>query len=262
MKQKVEKVKLPYSVANILKTTQTLCENNLIRRFISKQLSDKDALRLTELLRWKIDASIPFELYAEVVDTVKRQTLTEEKLKRLLWCLVSLRSGMKQGKHAIVSDTFREDTWIPVRVVNVTALSERNNWQLKCQALATVLAGTDFDYRISLLQALRIAYRSGFNQRDEQSKLITGYQLYGLRILVLADSKSAAGRVMIKDVGAYGAFITYNAFLIKSRRVERRTCPFQLSFPCHICNKGRDVCEQALRPVSEKFESYVSNEYS
>ena len=242
---KNDPVKLPYSVAAIIKKRDSLATNPLFRQYIGKRLTSSDVLKFSELLRYKLNDKITLRQLSAAADMLKHRTLDERVFNLFIWRAAACQHSMLAGEVFLPWESLALDTWLPCEVIN------NSDTSLKLLVLATTLAGTEFDYQVSPARTLMLARVSGLLLRNSDETVTMPCQLFRMRLLLLARRGSHAGNMLIQKSGHYPVFTSYNRNLLKSRRVGVRKCPFNLMVPCHVCKKGRNVCELALKETTE-----------
>ena len=242
-----EKIILPYSVAAVLKDQQKLIKSTPRLKYVGRQLSDADIKRLAIYLQWKCNRmDVPLSFFLSSLDTFRYRTIDESTFQQFLRRLVSTLALGEKDLQPVVSWAMQEqDEWIPVEVVSVTQ-KEQALYVFRCKALCSRMVEQEFDYRVSMKMAFRMAHMTGFHQRSEMKRLLDPRQFVGLRLVLQIAKNSTPGNVKVLDCGEHSATIIYNQRLNKLRDPEFRKCPHQKKTMCFQCGIGKDKCKLAV----------------
>jgi hypothetical protein len=109
----------------------------------------------------------------------------------------------------------------------------------------------EFDYRVSMKMAFRMAGLVGFNQRSELKRLLDPFQFTGLRLVLQIAKGSVPNNVRVLDCGEHPATSAYNQRINRLRDPEFRKCPHQKKTMCFQCGIGKDKCPLAVMEKTE-----------
>jgi hypothetical protein len=242
-----EKIVLPYSVSAVLKDQQKLIKVVPRQRFVGRQLNDADIKTLAIYLQWKCSRmDVPLTFFLSSLDAFRYRTIDEATLQQFLRRLVAVLALSEAQPHPVEPWAAQEyDEWIPVEVLQVSK-KEQAVYVFRCRALCSRMVGQEFDYRVSMKMAFRMASRVGFNQRSEMKRLLDLLQFTGLRLVLQIAKDSAPGSVRVLDCGEHPATTVHNQRINRLRDPEFRKCPHQKRTMCFQCGIGKDQCQLAI----------------
>jgi hypothetical protein len=240
-------ITLPYSVAAVLKDQQKLIKATPRRKYVGRQLSDADIKTLAIYLQWKTNRmDVPLSFFLSSLDVFRYRTIDESTFQQFLRRMVSVLAMNEEHPHPVTPWTTQEqDEWVPVEVMHVTQ-KEQALYIFRCRALCSRMVEQEFDYRVSMKMAYRMAGMVGFNQRSELKRLLDPRQFVGLRLVLQIAKNSAPGNVKVLDCGEHSATTVYNQRINKQRDPEFRKCPHQKRTMCFQCGIGKDKCRLAI----------------
>jgi hypothetical protein len=156
-----EEIVLPYSVATVLKDQQKLIKATPRQRFVGRQLSDADIKTLAIYLQWKCQRmEVPLTFFLSSLDVFRYRTIDEETLQQFLHRIVAVLALKEEHLQPVGPwVTQEQDEWIPVEVLRVTP-KEQALYLFRCRALCSRMVGQEFDYRVSMKMAFRMAGRA------------------------------------------------------------------------------------------------------
>jgi len=241
-----EKITLPYSVAAVLKEQQKLIKATPRLKYVGRQLSDADIKTLAIYLQWKCNRmDVPLSFFLSSLDAFRYRTIDESAFQQFLRRMVSVLSLEEKDLQPVAPWTVQEqDEWIPVEVIGVMK-KEQALYIFRCRALCSRMVGQEFDYRVSMKMAFRMASMSGFNQRSEMKRLLDPRQFVGLRLVLQIAKNSTPGNVKVLDCGEHSATTIYNQRINNQRAPEFRKCLHQKKTMCFQCGIGKDKCKLA-----------------
>ena len=250
----IEPIKLPYSVAKILKQQYRLMTDTLLPSAIGRQLTLDSQNRYADYLHYKLGASmVPVSFYARVLDSLRNRVITREDwvciLRRIVALAEAYRQNPEAGERLPAEWALQtESEWVPCHVHSVEAMKSGADryWLLHCRVIGGSPAEVVFDYRVSQKMAFRLAWHSGFRPYPEVKRLYDPMQFAQLRVLLKIRKGSNRDRISIENVGEHLPLSTYNRKINKARNPETRACPENQRIMCYACKFGRDRCRFAV----------------
>jgi hypothetical protein len=250
-----EKIKLPYSIARVIKQQKRLLDDVPLKNYIGVQMTDSLILSAAEYLHWKLRKNgIPVSFYAETLDIFRNRKLQAYEFEMVLRRIAAVTEIPEDHRLPAMRWSHQvEDEWFPVIVLNVNQRNkEEQIYDVLCRVVGGRMIDIEFIYKISLKQAFRIATMSGFNQRSEVTRLIDPRQFVKLMLLLKVAKGSVPERVRILDCGEHGPIVTFNRRINKLRYHEFRVCKYRLNVPCFRCGVGSDDCPLAVIEHTDK----------
>jgi hypothetical protein len=242
-----ERIILPYSVAAVIKNQQKLIKATPRMKYVGRQLDDAAIKILAIYLQWKCNrVDVPLSFFLSSLDVFRYRTIAESAFQQFLRRLVAVLALDEAPLQPVGPWVIQEqDEWVPVEVLRVTP-KEQALYVFRCKALCSRMVGQEFDYRVSMKMAFRMASMAGFNQRSEMKRLMNPLQFTGLRLVLQIAKGSAPGSVRVLDCGEHSATTVYNQRINRLRDPEFRKCPHQKRTMCFQCGIGKNQCKLAV----------------
>jgi hypothetical protein len=193
---------------------------------------------------------VPLSFFLSSLDAFRYRTVDEPTFQQFLRRIVAVLALNEAPLQPVGPWVIQEqDEWIPVEVLQVTK-KEQALYIFRCRALCSRMVGQEFDYRVSMKMAFRMAGLVGFNQRSELKRLIDPLQFTRLRLVLQIAKGSAPNNVRVLDCGEHSATTVYNQRINRLRDPEFRKCPHQKRTMCFQCNIGKDKCRLSVVEVT------------
>jgi hypothetical protein len=249
-----EKIRLPYSIATVIKQQRRLLDDVPLKKFIGRSM-DRSLLRsMAEYLKYKVRKdTIPLSFYENTLDLFRSRIIEDRQMSILLRRIAAVAELPERPLTPAVPWIQQlADEWVPIEVESVVKKQGNEQiWLFKCCALGGRMADVRFDCSVSLKRAFRFAKMSGFNQRSEWKRLHDPRQFVRLRLLLNVLKGSTFSSVRIGDCGEHPPIVTYNRKLNRLRDPELRVCCYRMRVPCFRCGVGTDQCPVAVQEQTD-----------
>jgi hypothetical protein len=239
-----------YPISQILATKMRLQNDLKLQALLGKKVNAERARYIADRVGAKYLKTADRDALAASALYLAAGRLTQERFKRLCWCLAAGTSRLKRGDVIKPWKAQFIDEWVPLQVMDVVSrrsFAGNPGANVVTKALAGTCCGMELSRFWSVKFARFCSKSLGFTKKFKLDRI---EELVGLRFYGLVERNRSYEHPFFDQIDITSAFLSWNRLLISRRHRHNFECPKKFKHPCYLCPVGYDACPLAVHPRS------------